>query len=64
MAAAVTPSDEGRAEAAGLHARARELLAAQEYREALALCRRALELDDDPAIRATYDRLLATIGPF
>lgn len=65
VAEGVTPSsaDEARAEAAVLHARACELAAAAEYGEALALCRRALKLDDDAAIRARYDRLLATIGP-
>lgn len=58
------PSEGARAEATDLHARARELAAAGEYGEALKLCRRALELDHDPEIRATYDRLVATIGPF
>jgi Flp pilus assembly protein TadD len=67
MDAGVTPPSSGpaRKEAEALHVRARERAAAGDYGEALTLCRRALELDDDDAaIRATYKRLLATIGPF
>jgi hypothetical protein len=63
MAGGLTPSDDALAEAAALHARAKDLRAAGEYEEALTLCRRALALHEDPDIRATYRRLIATIGP-
>lgn len=60
----MAPSSSDVTEARALHARAQELAAEHDYREAVDLCRRALKLHDDPEIRATYRRLLATIGPY
>lgn len=34
-----------------------------DYWAALELCREALRLHEDPDVRATYQRLLATVGP-
>jgi hypothetical protein len=60
---ATHPSPKDRERAAELGRQARELHDAQKYYEARDYYRQSLALVEDEEVRASYRRLMATIGP-